>query len=241
MPCAGRARLACFRLTSVSSTRMQRRGARPMAAQQAAQHQRRRLRAQLAVHVHVLDRDVVGEMALQAEVAQHLRRIRGRRVGQQDLAAGQAAQQARQAALAADQLVQGVDVVGLAQEVGGVDLVVADHAEQRGAIALPVAEPRRVHGFLAGRRDAVAEHARDVGVHVGADRREDRVGGVVQRVVEVEQPDGGGRLGTGGCWKMGAAAIIIGTPRPRSACCSCWATGVCRRCAAKGRAGRTDF
>jgi hypothetical protein len=38
-------------------------------AQQAAQHQLRRLRTQLAVHAHVLDRDVVGEMALQADVA----------------------------------------------------------------------------------------------------------------------------------------------------------------------------
>jgi hypothetical protein len=30
--------------------------------------------------------------------------------------------------------------VGLAQEIGGVDLMVADHAEQGGAVALPVAE-----------------------------------------------------------------------------------------------------
>ena len=76
---------------------------------------------------------------LQAEVAHHVGRIAGRRIGQQDLAAGEAAQQARQAALGADHLLQVADGVGLVQEVGGADLVVPDHAEQGGAVALPVA------------------------------------------------------------------------------------------------------
>ena len=67
-------------------------GCEAVAAQQAAQHQLRRFRTQLAVHAHVFDRDVVRELALQPDVAHDAGRIRRRRVRQQDLAAREAAQ-----------------------------------------------------------------------------------------------------------------------------------------------------
>jgi hypothetical protein len=69
--------------------------------------------------VHLLDRDVVAELALQAEVAHHVRRIAVRRVGQQDLAAGQAAQQLARPRSARIIARRSSSVVGLAQEVGG--------------------------------------------------------------------------------------------------------------------------
>ena len=53
---------------------------------------------------------------------------------------------------------------------------------------------RRVDDGVVGRRHAIAEHARNIGVHIGRDEREDGVRGVVQGVVEVEQPDGRGAI-----------------------------------------------
>jgi hypothetical protein len=82
----------------------------------------------------------------------------------------------------------------LAQEVGRAHLVVADHAEQRGAIAPPVGQARGVDRVRAGRGDAIAQHTRDVHVHVGADRREDRMRGIMQGIVQIEQPQRRGRV-----------------------------------------------
>ena len=158
-------------------------------AQQPAQHQFRRLRPQLAVHVHIFDGDVAVEVALQAQLAQHRPRVVARRVGEQNFATGQAAQQPSQAPLEFHHLAQRrgrPQVVGLAQKVGGIDLVVAHHAQQGGAIPAPVADARGVDLRLGGRAVDVGEHARDIHIHVGADDGKNRMRGVMQGVVEVE-------------------------------------------------------
>ena len=111
-------------------------------------------------------------------------RVRGRSVGQQDLAPGQRAQQLGQAAFGAYHGAQVVEAVGLGKEIVGIDAVMAHHAEDGGAVAAPVVDADPAGGGLVG-----AEHARHVGRHQTVDLREDRVRSVVEGVVEVEQPD----------------------------------------------------
>ena len=72
----------------------------------------------------------------------------------------------------------------LFQEVGGADAVVAHQAEQGGAVAQPVALAQRV-GLLGRDAEMADDVVADRQVHLA----ERRAGGVVQRVVEIEQPD----------------------------------------------------
>ena len=62
--------------------------------------------------------------------------------------------------------------------------VVMHQAQQRGAVLEPVAAPQRV-GFVLGQAQVVL----DVQAHRDMQLGHRRVRGVVQRVVEVEQPD----------------------------------------------------
>ena len=131
-----------------------------------------------------------------AQFAQHGPGIGARRVGQQHLAARQPGEQARKAAFGAQQFGD-VEVVGLPQEVMRIDAMVAHQAEQGRAIAAPVERAQAVR--LVARH---LELAFDIVGHAPVDRAEDRVRCVVQRVVEVEEPDGsaagsGSASGTG--------------------------------------------
>ncbi len=139
---------------------------------------------------------MLGKVTMQANVAHDLARIVARRIGQQDLPARQPRQQPLYAALGADHPRQVVEPVRIAQEVIGTHAVMADHAQQRRAIALPVGDTHGVDGFGMGRKGLVGQHPRDQRVHVGVNGREDRVRRVVQRIVEIEQPDeAAGRAG----------------------------------------------
>ncbi|MNT61091.1 hypothetical protein D3C72_1987100 [compost metagenome] len=77
----------------------------------------------------------------------------------------------------------------LVQKMSGLHLVVLDHAQQGGAIAAPVGRARRIDDGIVGRRHAVAQYAGNIDIHIGRDGGEDGVRGIVQRVVEVKQPD----------------------------------------------------
>ena len=72
----------------------------------------------------------------------------------------------------------------LVQEVRGADAVVADQPEQRRAVAQPVLLAQAVR-LLVADADMLDHVVADRDVHLA----ERRVARVVQRVVEVEQPD----------------------------------------------------
>ena len=96
--------------------------------------------------------------------------------------------------------------MGLGEEIIGVNAMVADHAENGGTVAAPV-----VHAHLAGGGVIRAEHARHVGRHQPVDLRKDRVRGVVEGVIEVEQPD---RLLLGRRWRHHLAWPGVRAARP---------------------------
>ena len=78
----------------------------------------------------------------------------------------------------------------LLEKVAGLDRVVPHHAEQGRAVATPVVLAQRGRGVLVE-----ADVLDDVAGHRRADRRERGMARVVQRVVEVEQPDAPGASG----------------------------------------------
>src|SRR3569623_649102 len=144
--------------------------------QQLAQHQLGRLGPQLPVHRHRFDRHLPGEMAVQ-------------RSGQQDLAARQALEKPPQAAFGADHRGQIAKLMRFVQKFFRPHLMMLYHAQQRRAVAPPVAEPRGVHRLGIGRRAVHAQHHGNVGIHIDIDGRKNRVRRVMQGIVEIEQPD----------------------------------------------------
>ncbi|MNT08088.1 hypothetical protein D3C72_1428170 [compost metagenome] len=152
--------------------------------QQPAQHAAVRLGPQVAMHPHLLDCHHALEAMPYARYLQHRPRVVLRRIGDQDLAPRQAPQVRGQPAPHPHHVGQRREFMRGTQEVSRVHAMVPDHAEQRGAVALPV-----VHAHAAGGGLVAAEHARHVVGHQPVDGREDRVRGVVQGVVEIEQPD----------------------------------------------------
>ena len=152
--------------------------------QQAAKHARVGFGAQLAEHRHVVDADHGIEVARQPQRRQHPQCVGTRRIGQHDLAPAQPGQRGAIVCAGAQPRFQPRQAVGLFEEVVGLDAVVAHQAEQRRAVVVPV--------VLAQGRRALRIHP-EVAHHVRVHRRievpERRVAGVVQRVVQVEQPD----------------------------------------------------
>ncbi len=98
---------------------------------------------------------------------------------------GSRANAARSCALVLSALLEPGQAVRLGEEVRGAHAVVAHQAEQRGAVAQPVAfaEPRRLAGVDVEMRGHVVGH-RDVQL------AERGVACIMQRVVEVQEPDG---------------------------------------------------
>ncbi len=86
--------------------------------------------------------------------------------------------------MAGDALLQPREAVRLVQEVRRADVVVAHQAQHRRAVAAPVPVPQ-----VVGLRGADAQRVDHVAPHGVVHLREHPRAGVVQRVVEVEQPD----------------------------------------------------
>ncbi len=105
------------------------------------------------------------------------------RIGEDDLAPGQPAQRVDDRPLEDDHALEVGEAVRLAQEVIGVGAVVADEPEQGRAVAYPVLLPDARRFFLVE-----AEMALDVFAHRAVDVGKDVRRGVVEGVVEIEQP-----------------------------------------------------
>ena len=123
------------------------------------------------------------DVAMQTQAPEHLSRIRARRVRQKHLAPPQAGQHARQAPFDPHQFFDG-EVVRFTQETVRIDAMMAHQSEHRGAIAPPIVESELI-GLCFGE----VQMAPDEIDHPGVDRGEDRVRRLVQRVVQVEEPD----------------------------------------------------
>lgn len=161
----------------------------PLTRQQLAQQRPGRLRPQLAVDPHGFDRNMLGEMPVQPEMAHHIMRIPARRIGQQDLATWQTPEQPPQASLGTDHVAQVLEDMRLVQEVLHPHVVMLDHPQQGCSVTLPVCEAHCIHSVRVGSLACVAEHPCHKCIHVRINRRENRMRRVVQCVVEVEQPN----------------------------------------------------
>jgi hypothetical protein len=149
----------------------------------APQHARIGLGPQLPEHRHVLDRQQAVEQRCDAEHAEHALGVGQRRVGQDELASWQPAQRIEIVGVPMHPPFQARQQVGVVQEVRRVHRMVPYQAEQCRAVAKPVAVAQFV-GITARQRE-FAHHVRR---HAVVDAGKGRVRGVVQRVVEVEQP-----------------------------------------------------
>ena len=74
--------------------------------------------------------------------------------------------------------------MGLAEEMSGIDTVMPDQADQRRAVPFPVGVAQFIGIFLAE-----VQQPGDIAGHRTVDVREDVRAGIVQRVVEIENPD----------------------------------------------------
>jgi hypothetical protein len=126
---------------------------------------------------------MLGKMTVQADVTNDLARIRGRCVGQQYLGAGKTMKQSSKASLGANHLGQVIEAMRITQKFVSPHCVMTHHAEQCGAIALPVGHAYRIDGF--GMRGLLFgfQHPRYRGIHVVIDRRENRMRRIMQRIV----------------------------------------------------------
>ncbi|ABA49821.1 hypothetical protein BURPS1710b_0379 [Burkholderia pseudomallei 1710b] len=168
------------------------RQARVRRAHRPAQHRGVGLRAPCAAIAHLLDRDHALEQAVDLQLAQHRARIGFGGVRQHDLAAGQRSDEPREPALGAHHRRQVGERVDDLQEIVRIDRVMAREAEERRAVAARV-----VGAQMIGVRALDFQRIDDVLRHRPVDRREDRMRRVVQRVVEIEEPDGAARLRAG--------------------------------------------
>ena len=140
---------------------------------------------QVAKHPHALDGDHPLEARGQVERGEHAFGVVGGRIGQQELAPGQALQ-GRTVHLGHVQVrLQVWQRVGLGQKVRRADAVVLFQPEQGGAVTPPVVHAQAI-GFVV--RQAQVLH--DVVGHRAVEPPEHGLAGIVQGVVEVEQPDG---------------------------------------------------
>ncbi|KAG1319622.1 hypothetical protein G6F63_014646 [Rhizopus arrhizus] len=134
------------------------------------------------MQAHVLDGPQAVELAQDAQAGQHRAGVMQRRVGQQHLAAGQLPQLVGQRLFGAHPRVD-VEVVAAVQEVMRVHAVMPTHADHRGAVALPV-QPSHV----VGRVDVDIQGLGHGHRHAVVDLGEDGVRGVVEGIVQIEQP-----------------------------------------------------
>ncbi len=139
---------------------------------------------QVAEHGHVFDADDAIKAAAKVERSEHAQGIGSRRVGQDELAPGQLGQRRAVMRAGAQALLEAGQPVRLMQEVPRVDAVMAYQAEQGGAIVIPVVLAKL--GGAVGREPELGDHV--VG-HRLVCLAEGGVAGVVQGVVEVEQPN----------------------------------------------------
>lgn len=159
-------------------------GAGLEAADQMAKHPCIRLGAGMSEHRHVLDADHAVEAAGQPQCVQHAPGIRPRCIGQDVASARQAPERRPVVRAGLESRFQAGQAVSDVQEIGRLHAVVADQAEQRGAVAVPVvlAQGRCVDGRKPEVTDDVVRHRLIGGT-------EGRGAGVVKGVVQIEQPD----------------------------------------------------
>jgi len=79
--------------------------------------------------------------------------------------------------------------MGLVQEVVHPYPVMPDHAQQRRAVTLPVGDAGGIDRLRIGRHLILSKHLGHVGIHVRVNCRKNRMGRVMQRVIEIEEPD----------------------------------------------------
>lgn len=110
--------------------------------------------------------------------------IMQRRIGEDDLASGQAAQHGLEPAFEDQHALEIRELVGVPEKVSGIGTVMPHQAEQGGSVALPVVLTNACRLVLVH-----AEVISDVLDHRTVDVREDMWAGVVQCVVEIKQPN----------------------------------------------------
>ena len=148
-------------------------------------------------------------MAQQAQRAQHTTGIGARRIGEDELAAGQGTDGIEQLGMRGDRAV--VDGVHGVEEMVGVDLMPVHEPVQRGAVGLVVAllqRPRLIEGQLRDLDDILGDQPVDLREEIAFPR--------IEGVVEVEDPLGHMREGTRSAWRhIEAHEPMMAEFRPR--------------------------